>query len=98
MGADFADLIDIYLKDTLRKLNCLSEALREQDWVILETTAHNLRGSSSNIGAIDVARLALLLEESIQQRSIADVEFLLLQIKDAFEECRIYFKNSNESL
>jgi HPt (histidine-containing phosphotransfer) domain-containing protein len=49
------ELIELYLLDTTRRIAALQEALAVSDWQSLSKVAHGLKGSSSTVGAAQVA-------------------------------------------
>src|SRR5437660_7395479 len=54
------ELIDLYLEDAPHRLTAIEEALNRRDGQALKRAAHCLRGSSANLGALQVA---LICEE-----------------------------------
>ncbi len=54
------ELIDLYLEDAPHRLAAIEEALTRKDQPALKRAAHCLRGSSANLGALQVA---LICEE-----------------------------------
>jgi HPt (histidine-containing phosphotransfer) domain-containing protein len=61
-----AQLLQLYMEDMAIKLNLLQDALRQQDWIALKSTAHSLKGSSSSIGAETIQALCFDLEQASQ--------------------------------
>jgi HPt (histidine-containing phosphotransfer) domain-containing protein len=62
-GAEFLkELVDIYLQDTPERLTELELALARQDAPTVTRAAHTIKGSSSNFGAQELARLAQEIE------------------------------------
>lgn len=51
------ELIDLYLEDAPRRVAVMQESLAKRDWLSLKREAHNLRGSSGNLGALQMARI-----------------------------------------
>ena len=58
-----AELSAVYLRDTPPRLAALREAVARADAEALRREAHGLKGSSSQIGAVKMARLCTELEE-----------------------------------
>jgi HPt (histidine-containing phosphotransfer) domain-containing protein len=56
-------LVEVFLDDTAARVRELSEALRAGDGRALGRTAHQLKGSSANVGAMQLFDLARTLEK-----------------------------------
>ena len=56
------ELITVYLDDASEKLRDLGQAIELADTQRLGRTAHQLKGSSANVGAIGVSKIAKELE------------------------------------
>jgi HPt (histidine-containing phosphotransfer) domain-containing protein len=78
------ELIDLYLDETLRILNAIHEGLTNDDWISARRAAHSLRGSSNNLGILQMGLIANELEHLTENHKIAGSE-LLRCIKDEFE-------------
>ena len=57
------DLVDTYLEDAVEQLAELDAAVDAGDPTALTRPAHSLKSSSMNVGALDLAKLSLELEE-----------------------------------
>lgn len=55
-------LIEMYLKDAKERIECLSEAVRQNDLARLKQEAHAFKGSSSNLGITSYVNYAKILE------------------------------------
>ena len=49
------ELIDLYLEDARRRLAIMKESLANRNWLSVKREAHSLRGSSGNLGALQMA-------------------------------------------
>ena len=49
------ELIDLYVDDARRRLATLHESVTERDWLAVKREIHSLKGSSGNLGAVQVA-------------------------------------------
>jgi HPt (histidine-containing phosphotransfer) domain-containing protein len=54
------ELIDLYLEDAPRRVGVMRESLAKKNWLSVKREAHSLRGSSGNLGAL---QMALICEE-----------------------------------
>lgn len=62
-GSDLiVELIDLYLLDAAQRVSQIREASIATEWVRLKRAAHNLKGSSSNLGVRQVADICQKLE------------------------------------
>jgi HPt (histidine-containing phosphotransfer) domain-containing protein len=62
-GSDLiVELIDLYLLDAAQRVSQIREASIEAEWVLLKRAAHNLKGSSGNLGVRHVAEICEKLE------------------------------------
>jgi HPt (histidine-containing phosphotransfer) domain-containing protein len=57
------DLVDTYLEDAVDQLAALDAAIDSGDAAALTRPAHSLKSSSLNVGALDLGKLSLELEE-----------------------------------
>jgi HPt (histidine-containing phosphotransfer) domain-containing protein len=79
-GSLIAELIDIYLEDTPRRLAMLRMAFDAADPAALAREAHALKGSCSQFGATTLAECCRKLEQLGRQGSLAGVEELLASV------------------
>lgn len=56
------ELIDLYLQDAPQRILAIREAAVATEWVLLKRAAHNLKGSSGNLGVRHVAEICEKLE------------------------------------
>lgn len=84
---DFAvELLAMFLKDAESSLAVLDRAISMRSLQDVEDTAHTLRGSSANVGAIALSTIAMQLEETARDGDTAKAHSLL-QLLD--EHCQI---------
>lgn len=57
------ELIDLYLADIRSQLSAIKDFILKADEVSLKRVAHNLKGSSANLGIKSIARLCEELEQ-----------------------------------
>lgn len=62
MGDDFHHLIDTFIKDSDERIRHLHAAIAAGESDTIRRTAHSLKGSSSNIGAAQMATLCSIIE------------------------------------
>jgi CheY-like chemotaxis protein/HPt (histidine-containing phosphotransfer) domain-containing protein len=84
--ADFlTELIDLFHNEAASHLKALDEALMRNDAAGIQRVAHSLRGSTTNIGAMQMAALS----EELESRDPAkDAREILAQLEKEFELVR----------
>jgi len=55
LADDFSDLIRVFLEDAGKRIHEIKLAIDGSDLPAIEKPAHTLKGSSSNIGALDLS-------------------------------------------
>lgn len=85
MEGGFADLLDTFIADSDERLVALNSA---QQATALGAVAHSLKGSSSNMGAIRLARLCAELEAGVQKMPVDGIEALVLKIDREYQTVR----------
>ena len=78
------ELIDLYLTDAPQRLLAIREAAFANEWLLLKRAAHNLKGSSANLGIRQVAETCRKLEGTDYELSTESVGKLLQQLDDEF--------------
>jgi HPt (histidine-containing phosphotransfer) domain-containing protein len=64
-GSDLiVELIDLYLQEASQRITEITEASAKGEWVTVNRAAHNLRGSSSNLGVRHTAEICGELERA----------------------------------
>ncbi len=56
------ELIDLYLEDARRRLAVMKLSLAKRNWLSVKREAHSLRGSSGNLGALQMALICDAIE------------------------------------
>ena len=77
MEQEYPLLLDTFLSDSRARLQQLRTA---PDAEALSQAAHSLKGSSSNMGAVQLAELCRQMEQEAHQLAPADTETLLQEI------------------
>lgn len=89
-GEDFAELANLFLGDSAKRLSALAIAINEQDAIASGRLAHVLCGSSASIGATALAALCSELEIKAKNKELDDALVNLQAIE--FEYARIDVK------
>ena len=83
MGEGFAALVESYQQDTDSKLADMRAALVAGETARLRQLAHSLKGSSGNLGALQVAKACMALEQAAESKELAASEAVLQQVASA---------------
>lgn len=67
-----AELVDIFLDDAVERLEEIRHAVAAEDETEIRKTAHKLKGSSANMGATGLMRLAKSLEDMGMSGDVRD--------------------------
>lgn len=82
------ELVDIYVEDAEERLAEIKEALISADEDALGRTAHQLKGSSANMGVVSVADHAKKLEDLAREHAISDAAEVLPSLEHEFARAR----------
>ncbi|MBT5231720.1 MAG: response regulator [Methylococcales bacterium] len=82
----FEGALQIFLDDMPNKIAVLTQSLSCEDAVLVERTAHSLKGSSSYVGGLALAKVCYQLEMQAGLGNLSEGEALLAQIKVLLEE------------
>lgn len=63
MEDDFALLIDTFVQDSTDRISTLREVIQGSEADLIRRAAHSFKGSSSNVGAIQLSALCAVLEK-----------------------------------
>ena len=77
------ELIDLYLEGAPRFFNSIRDGLANNDWLSAKRAAHSLRGSSSNLGIVQMSLIAGALEQLTTNQDASAAE-LLQGLEDEF--------------
>ncbi|NIB43202.1 Hpt domain-containing protein [Pseudomaricurvus alkylphenolicus] len=86
MEDDFNNLINTFLDDARQRLPLLREQLAASDYEALRRTAHSLKGSSSNLGAMPLSELCFQVEHRANEHQLSGVEGILQEIDAEFQQ------------
>jgi PAS domain S-box-containing protein len=90
-GDVLADLVALYFDDAAERVANLAEAVAGADAGAVARMAHTLRGSSSTLGAAQVAHIASELEQAAKAGGLAPAGALLDALRGALESTRKAF-------
>ena len=98
--ADFlAEIIDIYLRDSVRTIEDIHLAIQRKSAEALRQSAHNLKGNSANLGAAHLAEICFELEKMGRAKDLSGVETVLEELDiEYFQVCRSLTNERKKSL
>ena len=79
------ELVELYTKDTKKRLTELRTALTNRDMTGLRRTVHYLKGSSGSLGIRRMAVLCSQFEEELQSKDLTRAGDILAQLEGEFE-------------
>jgi HPt (histidine-containing phosphotransfer) domain-containing protein len=85
------ELIDLYLADTPRHIVAMHEALASNDQRMLARAAHALKGSSSTLGAVQVAQSCEDLERLAPALPVSEVAGFVERLEEELATVRDVF-------
>lgn len=74
MGDEFTELLGVYLEDAPRLVGALRTAALRGDRNLFAATAHSLKSSSANLGALVLAELARVAEHEVRSHQSIDLD------------------------
>lgn len=89
IGKDLKSILESYLKITPDVLDKLREAIAQKNDHDVQHYAHTLKGSSSNIGAIEVPAVSLKLEDMGRHGKLDQAEVVYAELQDAYQRLTV---------
>jgi len=86
---DFKEIISMYIEQTREQLGALEKAVNEKDLESIISKAHQIKGSSANLGAIQIADLCSQLEDGAKDGNISSSNQLLNEIHGTFDRTKV---------
>ena len=86
---DFKEIISMYIEQTCEQLGALEKAVNEKDLESIISKAHQIKGSSANLGAIQIADLCSQLEDGAKDGNISSSNQLLNEIHGTFDRTKV---------
>lgn len=82
------NLVNGYIKDTEERIDSLSALIKSRDYIKINAAGHTLTGSSSDIGALELAKLGRKLNLIKPSNEIKFTEQLLMNIQLTFKRTK----------
>jgi two-component system sensor histidine kinase/response regulator len=81
-----AEMIHLFQEDAPNLLGAMRDALQRSDMVVLERSAHSLKGAASNLSAKATAASALQLEKDAKNRDAESAKGSLVEVERAVKQ------------
>ena len=88
LGDAYKDLLEAYLDDGPKRLDQMQSAFRDTDFETLASTAHVLRGSSSNLGAQKLSEVCAQIEKIARNGSTDGLEEKIGEVGLAYQDVK----------
>jgi HPt (histidine-containing phosphotransfer) domain-containing protein len=80
----FLEVIELYLDDSATHVRNLRSALEANDLRLLERTAHTLKSSSANVGALGFSKLCFEIEQKVRTAQLETAPSLVAAAEAQF--------------
>ena len=92
MGAEFADLVRVYLEDSPKALSILERSAAANDLDGLIAPAHSLKSTSANLGALMLSDMAKRIEHGARSGTIGEPVLLVAQLTHEFQRASTHLR------
>ncbi|HEY9786172.1 MAG TPA: response regulator [Candidatus Obscuribacterales bacterium] len=86
-------ILDTFLQTSEQKLDGMRYCIKERRYELVVDLAHELKGASASIGAKDLSRLSLQLEQAAGAREWREMQSVLERVEVAFEKLQIFIQD-----
>lgn len=90
------ELIDLYLEEGQRQLGVIQKALETKDRDAIKRASHSLRGSSGNLGILQMALICEEMEKQDCNDPFPFLEELRVSLEREFEHVRVILSTERE--
>ncbi|MBD1841935.1 response regulator [Cyanobacteria bacterium FACHB-63] len=91
------ELLQIFWDDSQQHLSSANTALETQDAALISRLAHQLKGSSANVGLYEMQAIASALEQQATNNDLTQAPTLLSQIAEILEALRQFLQSQSNS-
>ena len=89
MEDEFGVLLETYLADAVIRLDSIDSAMSAQDIGLLRESAHSLKGSSSNIGALQLSGLCASIEDLARDNHMDEAVTIVPGARAEYEKVKM---------
>lgn len=87
------EVLQMFVEDTVENLEAARQALGKRDGEALGHHAHQIKGSSANVGATSITAIAARLETQARQNSLANAPELIDTLAELLDQVRVFISN-----
>lgn len=91
------EIIDDFLKQIPFNFNAVKEALKKQDVLLIKKEAHLIKGSSGNVGASAIQKIAEQIEIAGEEKDLVRTGLLVSKLEEQYEILKKHI-NSTQGL
>lgn len=93
MEDDFSLLIDTFIQDSTERLQKLQAIITSGNADLIRRAAHSFKGSSSNVGAMNLSSLCAALERKALEGDLTSLDQSLRAIEEEFARVQILLQD-----
>ncbi|MGH8032573.1 MAG: ATP-binding protein [Luteimonas sp.] len=97
LGNDIDRLIDVFLEDAPRLIAALENAAIGPDYVALRDTAHSLKSSSANLGAMSLSSAAKRIELGAREQSLQRPAVAAALVANEFQRAKQMLRSTQRN-
>jgi len=86
----FIEVLEAFLKNLERQIPVMMAAERKKDFKTLQDQAHAIKGGAANLGAMDLARTAMTIEDTRKSKQDHNFQRLLQDLEKEVIRLRIF--------
>ncbi|NER40021.1 MAG: Hpt domain-containing protein [Oscillatoria sp. SIO1A7] len=87
------EVLQMFVEDTVENLEAAREALGNSDCEVLLHNAHQIKGSSANVGVPSITEIASRLETQARQKSLVNAPELIDSLTELLVQVRAFIHN-----
>jgi HPt (histidine-containing phosphotransfer) domain-containing protein len=85
MGDEYSLLLETFINDSVVRIKTIAQAVAAQDPDAICRTAHSLKGSAGNMGAVRLSHICKALEELGASGSVQGASVLLEDMQNEYQ-------------
>ena len=85
MGDEYSLLLETFINDSVIRINTVAEAVAAQNPDAIRRTAHSLKGSAGNMGAVRLSLICKSLEELGASGIVQGASLLLEEMQNEYQ-------------
>ena len=90
------ELLKIFLEELSINIKMLQNAINNNDINAVEEKAHIIKGSSANVSTPGIKNAAFKIETAAKKRDFTNMDFLIKNLKNEFENLKNYLNYNSE--